>query len=78
MPQQRAITDISRILREYKGYLTLQRGLSANTARAYRDDVDKLISYLPYLAQTHHQRRPIVFPLPENRKLHRGRPLGTS
>ena len=46
MPQQRAITDISRILREYKGYLTLQRGLSANTARAYRDDVDKLISYL--------------------------------
>lgn len=46
MSEQRPINDISRILREFNGYLTLQRGLSANTAQAYRDDVDKLISYL--------------------------------
>ncbi|MDE5941819.1 MAG: tyrosine recombinase XerD, partial [Muribaculaceae bacterium] len=46
MSEQRPINDISRILREFNGYLTLQRGLSAHTAQAYRDDVDKLISYL--------------------------------
>jgi integrase/recombinase XerD len=42
----RLISDISKIMRQYKGYLTLQRGLAENTAQAYRDDVDKLLAYL--------------------------------
>lgn len=34
------------LLREYNGYLRLQRGLSEHTAYAYRLDVEKLISFL--------------------------------
>jgi tyrosine recombinase xerD len=42
----RTIPDIESLLREYTAYLCLQRGLSANTAAAYRLDVIKLTSYL--------------------------------
>lgn len=46
MPQLRSINDINVILRDYRGYLTLQRGLSKLTAGAYSADVDKLLTYL--------------------------------
>jgi len=42
----RAIPDIDAILREFQGFLLLQRGLSPNTAAAYRDDVMKLLAYV--------------------------------
>ncbi len=42
----RAINDISEILDRYNAYLLLERGLSENTRECYRDDVDKLISFL--------------------------------
>jgi integrase/recombinase XerD len=42
----RNINDIEAILRDYRGYLTLQRGLSHLTAEAYNDDIKKLINYL--------------------------------
>ncbi len=42
----RAINDISEILNRYNAYLLLERGLSENTRECYRDDVDKLISFL--------------------------------
>ena len=32
--------------RRFLGYLTLEKGMSANTAQAYSDDVDKLTRYL--------------------------------
>lgn len=46
MTEQRNINDVTNLLRDFKGYLTLQRGLAENTAQAYRDDVDKLLAYL--------------------------------
>ncbi len=46
MPQLRSINDINAILRDYRGYLTLQRGLSKLTAEAYSSDVGKLLDYL--------------------------------
>ncbi len=42
----RAINDIGAVMREFSGYLTLQRGMSANTVTAYRSDVEKLLDYL--------------------------------
>lgn len=42
----RAITDTAALLREFRGFLLLQRGLSSNTADAYHNDVKKLIDYL--------------------------------
>ena len=42
----RNITDIAEVKRQFLAYLTLQKGMSQNTAVAYSDDVDKLIRYL--------------------------------
>ena len=42
----REITDIADVRRRYLGHLTLEKGMSRNTAQAYSDDVDKLTSYL--------------------------------
>ena len=42
----RDITDISDVKRRFTGYLTLEKGMSRNTADAYSDDVDKLVRYL--------------------------------
>ena len=42
----RNISDPEALMREFCGYLTLQRGFSANTAGSYRDDVRKLLCYL--------------------------------
>ena len=42
----RAITDIADVKRRFLGHLTVEKGMSANTALAYGDDVDKLIRYL--------------------------------
>ena len=46
MGELRPIPDTPRLLKNYAAYLTLQRGLSENTALAYRDDVVKLTDYL--------------------------------
>ena len=40
------ITDLAAVKRDYDVWLRVEKGLSANTARAYADDVDKLIHYL--------------------------------
>ena len=42
----RDITDIADVKRQFLAHLTLQKGMSQNTAVAYSDDVDKLIRYL--------------------------------
>ena len=42
----REITDIADVKRRFLGHLTLEKGMSANTAVAYSDDVDKLTRYL--------------------------------
>jgi len=42
----RPITDIADVKRRFLGHLTLERGMSHNTAVAYGDDVDKLTRYL--------------------------------
>ena len=42
----REITDIADVKRRFLGHLTLEKGMSANTAVAYNDDVDKLTRYL--------------------------------
>ena len=42
----RDITDIADVKRRFLGYLTLEKGMSRNTAQAYGDDVDKLTRYL--------------------------------
>ena len=42
----RDITDIADVKQRFLGHLTLTKGMSANTAAAYSDDVDKLIRYL--------------------------------
>ena len=42
----RPITDIADVKRRFLGYLTLEKGMSRNTAVAYSDDVDKLTRYL--------------------------------
>ena len=42
----RDITDIAEVKKRYVGYLTLEKGMSANTAVAYGDDVGKLTAYL--------------------------------
>ena len=42
----REITDIADVKQCFLGHLTLTKGMSANTAAAYSDDVDKLIRYL--------------------------------
>ena len=41
----RDITDIADVKRRFLGHLTLEKGMSANTAQAYSDDVDKLVRY---------------------------------
>ena len=41
----REITDIVDVKRRFLGHLTLEKGMSPNTAQAYSDDVDKLIRY---------------------------------
>ena len=41
----REITDIADVKRRFLGHLTLEKGMSANTAHAYSDDVDKLVSF---------------------------------
>ena len=42
----REITDISEVKKRFLGHLTMEKGMSANTAQAYSDDVDKLTRYL--------------------------------
>ena len=42
----RDITDIADVKKRFLAYLTLEKGMSANTAQAYSDDVDKLMRYL--------------------------------
>ncbi|MDY6302513.1 MAG: site-specific tyrosine recombinase XerD [Bacteroidales bacterium] len=42
----RDITDIGDVKKRYRAYLMLEKGMSANTAVAYSDDVDKLVHYL--------------------------------
>ena len=42
----RDITDLARVKRNYLVYLRVEKGLSEDTSEAYRDDVDKLTSYL--------------------------------
>ena len=42
----RDITDIADVKKRFLAYLTMEKGMSANTAQAYSDDVDKLIRYL--------------------------------
>ena len=42
----RDITDIVDVKKRFLAYLTLEKGMSANTAQAYSDDVDKLTRYL--------------------------------
>ena len=42
----RDITDIADVKRRFLGHLTLEKGMSSNTAVAYGDDVDKLVRYL--------------------------------
>ena len=41
----RPISDISEVKRRFLGHLTLEKGMSANTAQAYSDDVDKLVRH---------------------------------
>ena len=55
----RQIPDIEALLRKYNGYLRLQRGLSANTAEAYRRDVEKLTAWL---AAEHTPLREVTYP----------------
>lgn len=55
----RQIPDIEALLREYNGNLRLQRGLSANTAEAYRRDVEKLTAWL---AAEHTPLREVTYP----------------
>ena len=55
----RQIPDIEALLREYNGYLRLQRGLRANTAEAYRRDVEKLTAWL---AAEHTPLREVTYP----------------
>lgn len=42
----RSILDISDVRRHFGVYLTVEKGLSVNTAEAYGDDVGKLVAYL--------------------------------
>ena len=42
----RDIVDIGDVKRRFLGHLTLEKGMSANTAQAYSDDVDKLVRFL--------------------------------
>ena len=42
----REITDIADVKQHFLAHLTLEKGMSANTAQAYSDDVDKLTRYL--------------------------------
>lgn len=42
----RPITDISDVKQRFLASLTLEKGMSANTAQAYSDDMDKLTRYL--------------------------------
>jgi integrase/recombinase XerD len=42
----RDIVDIGDVKRRFLAHLTLEKGMSANTAQAYSDDVDKLIHFL--------------------------------
>ena len=42
----RDITDITDVKQRFLAYLTLEKGMSRNTAVAYSDDVDKLTHYL--------------------------------
>ena len=42
----RDIVDIGDVKRRFLGHLTLEKGMSANTAQAYSYDVDKVIRYL--------------------------------
>ena len=41
----RDITDINDVKQRFLAHLTLEKGMSANTAQAYSDDVDKLVRY---------------------------------
>ena len=40
------IDNIARLLDNYRAYLTLEKGLAANSVAAYSDDVDKLLRWL--------------------------------
>ena len=42
----RDIIDIADVKQRFLGHLTLEKGMSPNTAMAYSDDVDKLVRYL--------------------------------
>jgi len=50
-------------MREFRGYLSLQRGLSPHTVAAYTDDVKKL---LDYLLDEHVQLREVTYEMLEN------------
>ncbi len=45
MDEARATTR-TKILKEYRQYLRLERNLSPNTLEAYQSDLDKLLHYL--------------------------------
>lgn len=42
----REIGDIGKLLESFGAYMSLERGMSANTLNAYLSDVDKLLGYL--------------------------------
>ncbi len=46
----RSIDDIEQVRARYNVYLQVEKGLSANTASSYGEDVDKLLGYM---AQSH-------------------------
>lgn len=42
----RPVNDIGRLLNEFDAFLLMEKGLSDNTAEAYRRDIDKLLLFL--------------------------------
>ena len=60
----RDITDISDVKKRYRAYLMLEKGMSANTAVAYSDDVDKL-GHSTSVPGSHHQWREELLQVPE-------------
>lgn len=44
--EMRDITDLERVMQSYEAYLSVQKGLAANTLACYTDDVRKLVGYV--------------------------------
>lgn len=47
----RNINDIHSVVREFQAFLTMERGLAANTAESYTFDITKLLAYLDSLGR---------------------------